>query len=85
MIILPFAKRKLQQEHLQLQKNMCMPWVVPLPSKSHHQNYYISSRGSQPNPSFATGILGGRTTKIMNGFTMLEQYNMDYHIIMEQY
>ena len=25
----------------------------------HHQDYYIFSRGSQPKPSFATGILGG--------------------------
>ena len=38
-------------------------WVVPLPSNSHHQDYYILSRKSQPKPitpSFATGILGGR-------------------------
>ena len=29
-------------------------WVVPPPSNSHHQDYYIFSRGSQPKPSFAT-------------------------------
>ena len=34
-------------------------WVVPLPSNSHHQDCYVCSRGSQPKPSFATGILGG--------------------------
>ena len=38
-------------------------WVVPPPSNSHHQDYYIFSRGSQPKPSFATGILGGGTTQ----------------------
>ena len=27
---------------------------------SHHQNYSIFSRESQPKPSFVTGILGGR-------------------------
>ncbi len=42
-------------------KNIC--WVVPPPSNSHHQDYYIFSRGSQPKPSFATGILGGGTTQ----------------------
>ncbi len=40
-------------------------WVVPLPKNSHHQDYYIFSRGSQPKPSFATGILGGGTTQII--------------------
>ena len=39
------------------------PWVVPPPSNSHHQDYYIFSRGSQPKPSFATGIPGGGTTQ----------------------
>ena len=34
-------------------------WVVPPPSNSHHQDYYIF----QPKPSFATGILGGGTTQ----------------------
>ena len=38
-------------------------WVVPPPSNSHHQDYYIFSRGSQPRTSFATGILGGGTTQ----------------------
>ena len=35
-----------------------MIWVVPLPSpaqdSSHHQDYSIFSRGSQPKPSFVT-------------------------------
>ena len=39
-------------------------WVVPLPSNSHHQDHYFFSRGSQPKPSFATGILGGGTTQV---------------------
>ena len=38
---------------------MAIFWVVPPPSNSHHQDYYIFSRGSQPKPSFATGIVGG--------------------------
>ena len=42
-------------------------WVVPPPSKSHHQDYYIFSRESQPKPSFATGILGGGTTQPILG------------------
>ena len=29
-------------------------WVVPPPSNSHHQDYSIFSRASQPKPSFAT-------------------------------
>ena len=29
-------------------------WVVTPPSNSHHQDYYIFSRESQPKPSFAT-------------------------------
>ena len=29
-------------------------WVLPPPSNSHHQDYYIFSRESQPKPSFAT-------------------------------
>ena len=32
-------------------------WVCPPPSNSHHQDYFIFSRGSQPKPLFATGIL----------------------------
>ena len=43
--------------------DMTRSWVVPPPSNSHHQDYYIFSRGSQPKPSFATGILGGGTTQ----------------------
>ncbi len=42
---------------------MGLSWVVPLPSNSHHQDYYIFSRGSRTKPSFATGILGGGTTQ----------------------
>ena len=34
-------------------------WVWPPHSNSYHQDYYIFSRGSQPKPAFATGILGG--------------------------
>ena len=34
--------------------------LYPPPSNSHHQDYYIFSGESQPKPSFATGILGGR-------------------------
>ena len=33
----------------------------PSQDSSHHQDYYIFSRESQPKPSFATGILGGGT------------------------
>ena len=29
-------------------------WVVPPPSNSHHQDYYLFSRGSRAKPSFAT-------------------------------
>ena len=28
-------------------KNSILPWVLPLPSNSRHQDYYVSSRGSQ--------------------------------------
>ena len=30
--------------------------VAPSQDASDHQDYYIFSRGSQPKPSFATGI-----------------------------
>ena len=33
--------------------------LPPTQDASHHQDCYISSRGSQPKPSFATGILRG--------------------------
>ena len=33
--------------------------LSPCPGCSHHQDCYVFSRGSQPKPSFATGILGG--------------------------
>ena len=39
--------------------------VVPLPSNSHHRDFYIFRRGSLPKPSFATGILGGGTIQIV--------------------
>ena len=40
-------------------------WVVPLPSNSDHQDCFMF-RGSQPKPSFATGILrGGLPPKIL--------------------
>lgn len=39
------------------------PWVVPLPS--HHRDFYIFRRGSLPEPSFATGILGAGTIQII--------------------
>ena len=34
-------------------------WVVPPPSNSHHQDYCIFSRRSQPKPSFATVTVRG--------------------------
>ena len=50
-------------------KKKIIPWVVP-PSQdaSHHQDYSIFSRESQPKPSFATGILGGGTTQYILTF-----------------
>ena len=42
---------------------MGIPWIHRDQSMNHHQDYYIFSRGSQPKPSFATGILGGGTTQ----------------------
>ena len=35
-------------------KHPAISWVVPPPSNSHHQDYYIFNRESQPKPSFAT-------------------------------
>ena len=35
-------------------QSLVIGWVVPPPSKSHHQDYYIFSRGSRTKPSFAT-------------------------------
>ncbi len=47
-------------------------WVVPPPSNSHHQDYYIFSRESQPKPSFAT-VTGWRVDPInTNLLTQLE-------------
>ncbi len=33
--------------------------LPPTQDSSHHDDYYIFSRESQPKPPFATGILGG--------------------------
>ena len=41
-------------------------WVWPPPSNSDHQDYYIFSRGFQPKPSFATGILRGQFLPTQN-------------------
>ena len=35
-------------------KKQHIDWVIPFPSNSHHQDYYMFSRGFEPNPSFAT-------------------------------
>ncbi len=40
-------------------------WVFPLPGNSHHQDYYIFSRGSRTKPSFAT-VTGRRDNPIYN-------------------
>ena len=53
---------------------MAMFWVVPPPSNSQHQDCYIFSRGSQPKPSFATGILGGGTTQAMLVYRRVARY-----------
>ena len=37
--------------------------LPPTQDASHHQDYYIFSRESQPKPSFVTGILGGGYTE----------------------
>ena len=39
-------------------------WVVPPPSKSHHQDYYIFSKESRTKPSFPL-LLGGGTTQLI--------------------
>lgn len=31
----------------------CILWLIPLPTHSHYQGYYMYSRGFQPKPSFA--------------------------------
>ena len=46
-----------------------IPWVVPLPSNSHHQDYSILSRGSQPKPSFAIVTGRGDTASILLWYT----------------
>ncbi len=49
-------------ETSQNQLILCIYWVVPPPSKSHHQDYYIFSRESRTKPSFPL-LLGGGTTQ----------------------
>ena len=49
-------------------------WVVPPPSKSHHQDYYIFSRESQPKPSFPL-LLGGGTTQYIHIENEIYLYN----------
>ena len=62
---------------------MGIPWVVPPHNNSRHQDYYIFSRGSQPKPSFTTGILGGGTTQgipvcsAVNRSIVFNHHNMD--------
>ena len=46
----------------------------PSQDACHHQDYYIFSRGSQPKPSFATGILGGGTTQLISIFIPSDNY-----------
>ena len=36
-------------------------WVVPLPSNSHHQDWYVFRIGDPYKPSFATGTVRGDT------------------------
>ena len=52
-------------------------WVVPPPSNSHHQDYYIFSRESQPKPSFPL-LLGGGTTQIIFLSTILISEQIDW-------
>ena len=47
----PILENVKKEEHFKVEG---LNWVVPPPSNSHHQDYYIFSRGSQPKPSFAT-------------------------------
>ena len=49
-------------------------WVVPPPSNSDHQDYYIFSRDPY-KPSFATGILGGGTTQYIH-IIYIPSYNL---------
>ena len=64
--MLIFREKNIGFAGLMLGKNKIRPWVVqytlglpPTQDASHHQDYYIFSRESQPKPSFNTGILGG--------------------------
>lgn len=41
-----------------LLQSTCIGWVVPLFDSSHHQEFYICHRGSQPKPFLATILLG---------------------------
>ena len=56
---------------------MYITWVVPPPSKSHHQDYYMFSRESPTKPSFATGILGGGTTQQISRYFNVSCLLMD--------
>ena len=57
-------------------KYRIITWVVPPPSNSHHQDYYIFSRGSQPKPSFATiaSWEGGQPKLIITEFLQVQVY-----------
>ena len=71
MLISPnifFLVPKIMEESSPILKLLwLLSWVVPLPSKSHHQDYYIFRRGSRTKPSFATGILGpGATQELLS-------------------
>ena len=56
--ISPSKKNKYSSSDTVVLKSSIIFLVVPSPSNSHHQDYYICSREFQPKPSFATGILG---------------------------
>ena len=47
---------------------LSLTWVVPPPSKSHHQDNYIFSRESQTKPSFPL-LLGGGTTQSLTSLS----------------
>ena len=63
-------------------------WVAPSQDSSHHQDYepFLVYRGSQPKPSFPTGILGGGHTQAINmnhpkhprGLAVQELWNEPY-------
>ena len=55
-VSLPMRKKQLRNI---MAIKTCKLGLPPTQDSSHHQDYYIFSRESQPKPSFATGILGG--------------------------